>query len=204
MPDWKRLTDLVGAGVGLVVCSPIMLLAAIAVKLSSPGPVIFRQRRAGLGGRPFTVYKFRSMFLGAEAQKHLLMPFNEQTGPVFKMKRDPRVTPVGRLIRKLSIDELPQLWNVMKGQMSLVGPRPLPCDEIPCYENGCCSDGRKFCRLSVKPGLTCYWQVAGRSEIGFEEWIRLDLKYAREMSFLTDLKILLLTIPAVLSLRGAG
>jgi len=201
-PAWKRPLDIVGALAGLVLSAPLMLLAALLVKLTSSGPAVFRQERAGLGGKPFVVYKFRSMYSDAEQLKRFLLPFNEQTGPAFKMKDDPRITPFGRVIRRLSIDELPQLWNVLKGDMSLVGPRPLPCDEVPCHHNMCVPQ-RQLCRLSVKPGLTCYWQVSGRSEIGFQEWLRLDMRYVREQAFLTDLKLLLLTIPAVLSGRGA-
>lgn len=201
-PVWKRGMDMLGAAFGLIVFAPVMLLTAALIKLTSRGPVIFRQLRAGLRGRPFVMYKFRSMYVWAEERKKALLPFNEQTGPVFKMKKDPRVTLVGRMIRRLSIDELPQLWNVLKGDMSLVGPRPLPCEEIPCGKNICRHEPR-LCRLSVTPGLTCYWQVSGRSDIGFAEWLRMDMRYVAERSFLTDLKILLLTVPAVLSLRGA-
>ncbi len=197
LPAWKRAMDIVGAIAGLIVLSPIMLAAAAAVKLSSPGPIIFRQERAGYGGRPFTFYKFRTMFKGAEATKDGLQPRNEQSGPVFKMTNDPRITPVGRFLRKTSIDELPQLWNVLRGHMSLVGPRPLPCEE----SDDC--DGWQRRRLDLTPGLTGVWQVSGRCEIDFDEWVRMDIRYAEHRSLILDLKLLLTTVPAVLSGRGA-
>jgi lipopolysaccharide/colanic/teichoic acid biosynthesis glycosyltransferase len=201
-PAWKRTMDVLGAALGLAIFSPLMLLTAVVIKLTSEGPVVFKQLRAGAGGKPFTMYKFRSMYVWSEQRRQALLPFNEQTGPVFKMRNDPRITPFGRTIRRLSIDELPQLWNVLKGDMSLVGPRPLPCEEIPCGKNICRHEPR-LCRLSVKPGLTCYWQVSGRSNVAFDQWLRMDMRYVAERSLLTDLRILLLTVPAVLSLRGA-
>jgi len=201
-PAWKRTMDVMGAALGLAIFSPLMLLTAVVIKLTSEGPVVFKQLRAGAGGKPFTMYKFRSMYVWSEQRRQALLPFNEQSGPVFKMRNDPRITPFGRTIRRLSIDELPQLWNVLKGDMSLVGPRPLPCEEVPCGKNICRHEPR-LCRLSVKPGLTCYWQVSGRSNITFDQWLRMDMRYVAERSLLTDLRILLLTVPAVLSLRGA-
>ena len=197
LPRWKRAMDIVGATIGLVLCSPIMLTAAVAIKLTSKGPAIFKQQRAGLGGKPFTFYKLRSMHVGAEAQKADLRPYNEQTGPVFKMANDPRVTPIGHFIRKWSIDETPQLWNVLNGDMTLVGPRPATLDEVVCY------GAWQMRRLDVTPGITCLWQVSGRSEIGFGAWVRLDLQYARRISVLGDLSLLCRTPGAVLSSRGA-
>ena len=185
------------SAVMLLLASPLMLLAAVAVRLDSPGPVIFKQNRAGLGGRPFPMYKFRTMVEGAEAKQTLLIPLSEQDGPAFKMKNDPRITRVGRLLRKTSIDELPQLLNVLKGDMSLVGPRPLPC-----HESDACSQWHRA-RLDVTPGLTCIWQVSGRSNTQFDRWVRLDLAYARRRTLLRDLKLILRTVPAVLLQRGA-
>jgi lipopolysaccharide/colanic/teichoic acid biosynthesis glycosyltransferase len=201
-PRWKRAMDVFGACVALVLFSPIMLMAALAVRLTSRGPVLFKQRRAGLGGRPFTMYKFRTMVQGAEHRRAELMHHNEAAGSVFKIKDDPRVTPVGRVLRKFSIDEMPQLWNVLKGEMSLVGPRPLPLNEIPCGAGLCRKEGH-LCRLSVHPGLTCYWQVMGRSNLDLARWIELDERYVRERSFWTDVAILLRTFPAVITGRGA-
>ncbi|MHC4481673.1 MAG: sugar transferase [Planctomycetota bacterium] len=197
LPPWKRLMDIVGATVGLVVLSPVFLATAIAIKLTSGGPAIFKQKRAGLGGKPFSFYKFRSMVPDAEWRKAELTEFNEQTGPVFKMKSDPRMTLVGRFIRKLSIDELPQLWNVLKGDMSLVGPRPPTLDEVPQY------DEWQRRRREVTPGVTCFWQVSGRSLVAFPDWVRMDIRYVLARSLLVDLGILLLTVPAVISCRGA-
>ena len=197
LPLWKRAMDIIGAIVGLIISSPVMLAAAIVIKLTSRGPILFKQERAGRGAKPFTFYKFRSMVVEAEGRKNELMKFNEQTGPVFKIKNDPRVTRVGRILRRLSIDELPQFWNVLKGDMTLVGPRPLPCDESDA------SDQWQKRRLTVTPGLTCFWQVSGRSEVGFENWVRMDIRYAKARSLLLDLKILFRTLPAVLSRRGA-
>lgn len=197
LPSWKRGLDMIGAALGLVVCSPVMLAAALAIKLTSPGPVIFRQCRAGLGGRAFVIYKFRTMGLDAEQAKAQLKPCSEQDGPAFKLRNDPRVTSVGRLLRRTTIDELPQFWNVLKGDMSLVGPRPLPLEEA----NAC--QGWQRQRLDVTPGLTCIWQVQGRSRVCFNDWMRMDMRYIRRRSLLRDLKILLLTVPAVLLRRGA-
>ena len=193
----KRIFDIVVALLALILFSPIMLLAALLIRLTSPGPIIFRQVRVGKGGRYFWCYKFRSMCVDAEQKKQQLLHLNEAKGPVFKMKRDPRVTPVGAILRKLSIDELPQLINVLKGDMSIVGPRPPIPSEVEQYNE----QARQ--RLAVLPGLTCLWQVSGRSNISFDRWVELDLAYIENMSFLTDLKILLQTIPAVLTGSGA-
>jgi lipopolysaccharide/colanic/teichoic acid biosynthesis glycosyltransferase len=183
----------------LLVLAPLFLLTALLVATSSRGPIIYRQQRAGLNGRPFTMYKFRSMRAGAEQLQADLADHNEMEGPVFKMKRDPRVTPVGRFLRRHSLDELPQLWNVLRGEMSLVGPRPLPLEEVHRFEN---LAHRR--RLSVKPGLTCLWQVRGRNDItSFEEWVRLDLEYIDQWSLWLDVKILLATLPVALLGRGA-
>ncbi len=195
----KRAIDFVGSTVLLVLASPVMALAAIAIKLTSPGPILFRQERSGLNGRPFVMLKFRSMTTDAEQRKHELEALNEMSGPVFKVTNDPRVTPVGRWMRKYSIDELPQLINVLRGEMSLVGPRPLPVGEVARFD-----DHAHRRRLSVKPGLTCLWQISGRSEVtDFQEWVRLDLEYIDNWSLWLDLKILLLTVPVVLSGSGA-
>ncbi len=181
----------------LVALSPLLLVIAVAIKLTSPGPVLFRQTRCGLHGRPFTFLKFRSMYAGAERLQPALAPYNEMDGPVFKMTRDPRVTPLGRWLRRTSLDELPQLWNIVRGEMSFVGPRPAVPDEVARYEPW------QRRRLSVKPGLTGLWQVSGRSDLSFEGWIRLDLEYIDHRTIREDLKILLRTIPAVLRGRGA-
>lgn len=198
-PIWafvKRAMDLTGAMVGLVLASPIMLVTAIAVKRCDGGPVIFAQERVGKNGVHFKMYKFRSMYMDAEGRLAGLQKYNQVDGPAFKMENDPRVTPVGSFIRKTSIDELPQLWNVLKGEMSIVGPRPPIPREVAQYTDW------DWGRLAVKPGLTCYWQVSGRSDVGFEDWMRLDLKYVEEQGFLTDMKILFKTVGVVL--RGDG
>lgn len=193
----KRSLDIIVALVALIVLSPIILIVAAAVRLTSRGPVIFSQRRVGEGGEEFLCFKFRSMCVDAEERKVSLLALNELSGPVFKIKHDPRVTRVGRIIRKLSLDELPQLWNVLKGEMSIVGPRPPVPSEVQEY------NPYALGRLSVKPGLTCLWQINGRNNISFEHWVELDLLYIETMSFWGDLKIILKTIPAVLSGRGA-
>ena len=198
-PIWafvKRAMDLTGAMVGLVLASPIMLVTAIAVKRCDGGPAIFAQERVGKNGVHFKMYKFRSMYMDAEERLAELQKYNQVDGPAFKMENDPRVTPVGSFIRKTSIDELPQLWNVLKGEMSIVGPRPPLPREVAQYTDW------DWGRLAVKPGLTCYWQVSGRSDVGFEDWMRLDLKYVEEQGFLTDMKILFKTVGVVL--RGDG
>jgi exopolysaccharide biosynthesis polyprenyl glycosylphosphotransferase len=195
----KQLIDLVLSLVLLIGLSPLFLFLALAIRFSSPGPILFRQQRCGLNGRPFTMLKFRSMASDAEQRKHELAALNEMSGPVFKVTHDPRVTPVGMWMRKFSLDELPQLWNVLRGEMSLVGPRPLPVDEVERFDDP--SDRR---RLSVKPGLTCLWQVSGRNEVrDFKEWVRLDLEYIDNWSLWLDVKILWRTIPAVISGAGA-
>jgi lipopolysaccharide/colanic/teichoic acid biosynthesis glycosyltransferase len=197
LPWWKRATDIAGALTGVVLLSPIMLLSAAAIKITSRGAVLFVQQRAGLAGRPFPIYKFRTMVNDAEERKHELRKHSEQDGPAFKMSSDPRVTPIGKFLRKTSIDELPQLFNVLKGHMTLVGPRPLPCPE----SNACARWQRR--RLDVTPGLTCIWQIKGRSKVSFAEWIRMDLRYIRRRSFFEDVKLILQTVPAVLFQRGA-
>jgi exopolysaccharide biosynthesis polyprenyl glycosylphosphotransferase len=194
----KHITDVVGASLLLLFCSAPLLAIAAVIRLTSPGPVFFRQQRAGLNGRPFVMLKFRSMVTNAEQRKHEIERLNEMTGPVFKVTNDPRITPIGRFIRKWSIDELPQLINVLRGEMSLVGPRPLPLDEVKRFD-----DLAHRRRLSVKPGLTCLWQINGRNTItDFKEWVRLDLQYIDNWSYWLDLRILALTVPAVF--RGTG
>ena len=193
----KRGIDLVLSLALFVITLPIQILAAAAIRLSSGGPILFRQVRCGLNGRLFTLLKFRTMETGAEERLAEISHLNEMTGPVFKAKRDPRLTMPGHLLRRLSIDELPQLWNVIVGDMSLVGPRPPLPEEVSRYEPW------QRRRLSMKPGLTCLWQVSGRSELDFDRWMALDLKYIDTWSPLLDLKILLKTVPAVLSGRGA-
>jgi lipopolysaccharide/colanic/teichoic acid biosynthesis glycosyltransferase len=193
----KRGMDIVGSLLALLVVSPVLLIAALAVLLTSSGPIFFVQERIGRGGRPFRMYKFRSMTHDAVDRRIHHEHANERTGPIFKIRRDPRITPVGRIMRKLSIDELPQLVNVFLGDMSLVGPRPPLPGEFRRY------GVREMQRLSVTPGMTCIWQVSGRSEVDWDDWIELDLEYIRTWSLLLDVKLLLLTIPAVLSGRGA-
>lgn len=197
LPRWKRAIDLIGASLGLIIHLPLMIVVAIVIKLTSPGPILFCQKRAGLGGRPFTMYKFRSMVVGADQQKQALRRLSEQDGPAFKLTRDPRVTRIGRFLRSTSLDELPQLWNVLKGDMSLVGPRPLPLDEAAA----CARWHRR--RLDTTPGITCLWQIRGRSAVPFNDWMRMDLSYLRRRTPLNDLGILLKTIPAVLLRKGA-
>jgi lipopolysaccharide/colanic/teichoic acid biosynthesis glycosyltransferase len=196
-PPAKRTLDVLGSAALLVALAPVLATIAVAVKFSSPGPILFRQKRAGVGGRPFTFFKFRSMYIDAEARKKELAALNEADGPVFKMKNDPRVTPIGRFIRRYSLDELPQLWNVLKGDMSLVGPRPPTLDEVPAYARW----HRR--RLLQKGGLTCHWQVSGRSDVSFEEWMRMDARYSREANLGTDIKLLAQTAKAVFTGKGA-
>jgi exopolysaccharide biosynthesis polyprenyl glycosylphosphotransferase len=194
----KQLLDFVGAMVLLLLSSPLLVGIALLIKITSPGPILFRQQRSGLNGAPFSIFKFRTMVSNAEQFKHELAAMNEMTGPVFKVTNDPRVTPIGRWLRKSSLDELPQLFNVLKGEMSLVGPRPLPVDEVKRF-----NDLAHRRRLSVKPGITCLWQVSGRNEISdFKDWVRLDLQYIDNWSFWLDLVILARTLPVVL--RGTG
>ena len=197
MPAWKRAIDLAGASAGLLALTPLLLAAAAAVKLSSPGPVLFSQWRTGLGGRPFRLYKFRSMATDAEDRLTELRTRNEQDGPAFKMAEDPRITPLGRWMRKTSLDELPQLWNVLRGEMSLVGPRPLPTEEA----DACRPWQRR--RLAVTPGLTCGWQVQDkRMTIPFAEWVRMDLRYADRRSPRADLSLIARTVAVVLGRGG--
>ena len=193
----KRLLDLAGASVAMLLALPVLALAALAIRLDSPGPVFHRAVRVGRNGRKFTFLKLRSMRVGAEELRGLLIHRNIVQGPAFKLQDDPRVTRVGRFLRRASLDELPQLLHVLQGHMSLVGPRPPFPEEVERYEPW------MLRRLSVKPGLTCLWQVRGRSDLPFEEWMRLDLEYADGVSLGLDLRILLLTIPAVLTGRGA-
>ena len=195
---WKRLCDIIVSSIALVALSPLMVAIAIAVKLTSKGPVFFNQQRAGLGGAPFRFLKYRTMHVDAEEKKSELLQFNERTGPVFKMENDPRVTRLGMFLRKWSLDELPQFINVLMGHMSLVGPRPPTLDEVEKY------DSWHNYRLEIKPGITCIWQVYARHEKSFENWVRLDIKYRQKQSFLFDMKLLALTLPAVLSRRGAS
>jgi len=195
----KALIDFFGSLVALIVLAPFLIGVALLIKFTSPGPVLFRQKRSGLNGRPFTIYKFRTMVVDAEQRQQELAAKNEMTGPVFKMTHDPRVTPLGRFLRKFSLDEFPQLLNVFRGEMSFVGPRPLPVDEVKRFD-----DFAHRRRLSVKPGLTCLWQISGRNNVSdFKEWVRLDLEYIDHWTLWLDLKILLQTIPAVLSGAGA-
>lgn len=198
LPWTKRVVDVAVSGTALLLLSPVYLTAAALVKLTSPGPIIFRQQRAGRGGVPFTFYKFRSMYVDAEARRKALETDNDhKEGPIFKMRDDPRITPVGRILRRLSIDELPQLYNVLIGDMTLIGPRPPTLNEVAEYEPW----QRK--RLDITGGLTCIWQVSGRSEVGFEEWVRMDIEYQRKRSLLFDIRLILKTFGAVLSGRGA-
>jgi exopolysaccharide biosynthesis polyprenyl glycosylphosphotransferase len=193
----KRILDFVVALAMIIVASPLMILTALAIKLDSPGPVLFRQTRVGKWGEQFPCYKFRSMYTDAEQRLKDLAALNEADGPVFKIKDDPRVTRVGRIIRKLSIDELPQLFNVLKGEMSLVGPRPALPREVAQYEYD------QIRRLHATPGITGLQQVSGRSDVDFKRWVELDLQYIAEQSLWKDIQILLRTIPAVLWSKGA-
>ena len=193
----KRLLDVVLATLGMLVAIPLLAVAAVAIKLDSPGPVFHRAARVGRGGRLFTFLKLRSMRADAQELRGLLLHRNITKGPTFKLHDDPRVTRVGRLLRKTSLDELPQLFHVLRGDMSLVGPRPPFPEEVEHYEAWM----RR--RLEVRPGLTCLWQIRGRSDLPFDEWMRLDVAYVESYSLGLDLRILLLTIPAVISGRGA-
>jgi lipopolysaccharide/colanic/teichoic acid biosynthesis glycosyltransferase len=193
----KRAIDVVGASVLLLLSAPVLLIAFLAVKLETRGPVLFCSPRCGKDGEKFSFYKIRSMYQGAHRARAKLMHLNEMDGPVFKLASDPRITRVGRILRRTSIDELPQLWNVICGDMSLVGPRPPIPEEVAEYTPF------ELQRLSVKPGLTCLWQVSGRSTLGFDEWMRLDNEYIDRRTFAVDMQILVRTIPAVLSCHGA-
>lgn len=194
----KRAVDVAVSGLGLVLLAPLLLAIGLAVRLTSPGPAIFRQVRVGRFGRHFGFFKFRSMYIDAEARKAALLARNEsKAGVILKMRRDPRVTPLGRVLRRLSLDELPQLFNVLLGDMSLVGPRPPLPSEVREYT----LEDRK--RLNVTPGLTCIWQISGRSELSFAEQVRLDKQYIRTHGLWNDLKILVKTVPAILSGKRA-
>ena len=195
---FKRVFDVILSGLAIVVLSPLMLGLAIAVR-SDGGPAIYSQKRVGKNGKHFRIYKFRSMCVNADSPEMLakLATMNEMDGPAFKIKNDPRITKVGRFIRRTSLDELPQLFNIFKGDMTIVGPRPPLESEVRQYTD------YQLQRLQVKQGLTCYWQCSGRNNINFDEWVELDLKYIRERSLWTDIKILFRTIPAVLSGDGA-
>jgi len=193
----KRVTDLAGSLVAMVVLAPVFVISAFLVKATSRGPVFFTQERVGLNGRTFRLYKFRSMYKDAEARRAALADRNEMSGPVFKIKDDPRITPVGKWMRRFSIDEIPQFWNVLAGDMSLVGPRPPIPAEVKKYERW------QRRRLSMKPGITCLWQVSGRNAIDFDDWMRLDLAYIDTWSLRLDVQILLRTVPVVLTARGA-
>jgi len=196
---FKDLIDRLGALAGLVLATPLFVVISLAIRLSSPGPILFRQQRAGRHGRPFVMLKFRTMVTDAEMQQEEMQKFNQMSGPVFKMEKDPRITAVGRILRRTSMDELPQLWNVLRGEMSLVGPRPLPLYEVEKFETPA-----QRRRLSMKPGLTCLWQISGRNEVkSFEQWVRMDLEYIDTWSLWLDLRILLKTVPVVLGGTGA-
>lgn len=193
-PHVEKLTrtlDVVGALVGLILAAPVLLLSMALIKLTSRGPIFFCQIRVGEGGRLFRMYKLRTMVVDAEKQRRALLHRNEMSGPVFKIRRDPRITWVGQYLRKFSIDEMPQFWNVLKGEMSLVGPRPPLPREVKKYKRW------QLQRLMVKPGLTCLWQVSGRNTIGFEDWVRLDIRYIRTRSFWVDMKIILQTFKVI-------
>ncbi|MFQ9521708.1 MAG: sugar transferase [Turicibacter sp.] len=195
----KRLMDIVGASIGLIIASPIMLVVAILIKIEDPkGPIFFSQVRNGAYPGTFKMYKFRSMYIDAEERLQELMHLNEQSGPAFKIKNDPRITSIGKFIRKTSLDELPQLFNVLKGDMSLVGPRPAIPREVEQYTS------YQKQRLFVKPGLTCIWQVSGRNNITFDQWVELDIEYIKTRSLWLDLKLILLTIPALLGDENAS
>jgi exopolysaccharide biosynthesis polyprenyl glycosylphosphotransferase len=194
----KRLFDIVSSGMGLLALSPLLVTVAVLIKLTSRGPIFFKQKRVGLHGKTFDMLKFRSMVVNAEELKAKLEALNEQTGPVFKIKNDPRITGIGRFIRKYSIDELPQLLNVLRGEMSVVGPRPPLPKEVEKYA------AWQRRRLSVRPGLTCIWQVSGRNQISFEEWMYLDMQYIDNWSLMTDLSLILRTVPVVITGSGAS
>lgn len=193
----KRIIDILGALFGIIILSPVMIITVFAIRLTSKGSAIFLQERVGMNGKLFNIYKFRSMVQNAESMLESLKDKNEMSGPVFKIKEDPRITKVGKFIRKASIDELPQLFNVLKGEMSLVGPRPNLPREVACF-----TEHQKL-KLSVKPGLTCYWQVMGRNSIGFDEWIELDIKYIQERNTWIDIKLIFKTIKVLFGDKNA-
>ncbi|KOA20585.1 UDP-N-acetylgalactosamine-undecaprenyl-phosphate N-acetylgalactosaminephosphotransferase [Clostridium homopropionicum DSM 5847] len=184
----KRTMDILGSLFGIIILSPLMIIVAVLIKIDSKGPIFFSQKRVGINGKCFNMHKFRSMVANAEELKEKLKEKNEMSGPMFKMKEDPRITKIGKFIRKTSIDELPQLFNVLKGEMSLVGPRPNLPKEVVQF-----TDYQKL-KLLAKPGLTCYWQVSGRSSIGFEQWMELDVKYVKERNLWVDVKLILKTV----------
>jgi exopolysaccharide biosynthesis polyprenyl glycosylphosphotransferase len=193
----KRAFDIILSLLALVLLVPIIPLIAIMIKLDTPGPVFFRQERVGRKGRLFKFYKFRSMYVGAESRKKEVEALNEQDGPVFKVRSDPRVTSVGKFLRRSSLDEIPQIFNVVKGDMSVVGPRPPLPSEVEHYQQW------HWRRLEVTPGITCLWQISGRSHVSFNEWMRLDMEYLKHRGFKTDLLIFFKTIPAVIARKGA-
>lgn len=189
----KRIMDIVGSLVGIVLTLPIMVIVALLIKLEDPrGPILFSQERNGVYPKTFRMYKFRSMYVDAEERLQELLHLNEQTGPAFKIKDDPRITKIGKFIRKTSLDELPQLINILKGDMSIVGPRPAIPREVALYNE------HQMQRLLVKPGLTCIWQVSGRNHIGFDDWVELDIQYIKTRNLWLDFKLILKTIPALL------
>lgn len=193
----KRLMDVLLSAAALLVLSPVFLITAVVIKCEDRGPVFFVQQRAGKDMKPFSIYKFRSMYVNADEKMAEMMKHNEQTGHAFKIKDDPRITRTGKVIRRFSIDELPQLINIIKGDMSIVGPRPIltfQMEECSPYERQ---------RLVVRPGLTCYWQIGGRADVTWEEWVELDLDYIEDMGLWTDLKMILRTVPVVFSGDGA-
>ncbi|WP_195949143.1 sugar transferase [Clostridium saudiense] len=194
----KRAIDIIGAGSGLLLLSPVIVIVACAIKFTSKGPIFFSQKRVGKNGELFDMYKFRSMVVNAEELKEKLAHQNEMSGPMFKMKDDPRVTKVGKFIRKTSLDELPQLLNVLKGDMSLVGPRPSLPKEVAQFEKW------MYKRLSVKPGLTCFWQVSGRNNIDFEDWMKLDIKYVDERNIWIDIKLIFKTVLVLFGDKNAS
>lgn len=193
----KRLMDVLLSVVALIVLSPVFLMTAVAIRCEDNGPVFFVQQRAGKDMKPFRMYKFRSMYVNADEKLNEVMKNNEQTGHAFKIKNDPRITKTGKVMRRFSIDELPQFINIIKGDMSIVGPRP-----ILTFQMEACSQYEKQ-RLVVQPGLTCYWQIGGRADIKWEEWVELDLNYIENMSLWTDIKMIAKTIPAIVSGDGA-
>lgn len=193
----KRFMDLAASLAGLALLLPLFPFIVLLIRLETPGPIFFRQRRVGRNGRLFDCYKFRSMYVDAEQRKEQFAHLNEATGAAFKIREDPRITGVGRFLRRSSLDEFPQLFNVLRGEMSIVGPRPQIPAEVAEYTR------EHACRLLVTPGLTCLWQISGRSHLEFEEWMQLDLEYVRNQSLMTDLGILLRTLPAVIERKGA-
>ena len=193
----KRAIDIIGAISGLLLLSPVIVIVACAIKFTSKGPIFFSQKRVGKNGELFDMYKFRSMVVNAEELKEKLAHQNEMSGPMFKMKDDPRVTKVGKFIRRTSLDEIPQLWNVLKGDMSLVGPRPSLPKEVKQFEKW------MYKRLTIKPGLTCYWQVSGRNNIDFEDWMKLDINYVEDRNLWIDIKLILKTVGVLFGDKNA-